>query len=83
MGSLFWILRQGCYYVNMGSMNLSKNVLKYRKLRGLTQREAERRARLPRTTLTRVETGQRSLGVLKLKALARVLRVTTDELLGG
>jgi len=76
------ILTPDWRHVNMPSMKLPNKIRKYRKLKGLTQRDVERRARLPKTTLTRVETGRRTLGVLKLKAVARVLRVSMEDLLG-
>lgn len=52
-----------------------------RKASGLTQTDVARDLGLDRSAVSRIEGGERGLGVAELAALARLLDVTVDEIL--
>lgn len=54
---------------------------KYRKERGLTQRELSERLGVTQPTITQYETGARKPDIVTLKKLAAILGCTTDQLL--
>lgn len=54
----------------------------YRKLRGMTQSELAKAAKIHRVTLARYETGHCVPSVDKAERLAAALGVTVDELIG-
>ncbi len=61
----------------------SKTLKQLRELRGFSQSELARRARLDRSFISMLESGaRRGLSTRTLLSLAAALDVTTDELLG-
>ena len=56
----------------MNPSSLGRRLRAVRKARGLTRREVEDMLRLPRTAVTRIEAGRRSVSTLELSRLARI-----------
>lgn len=56
----------------MNLNSLGRRLMAVRKARGLTRREVEDMLRLPRTAVTRIEAGRRSVSTLELSRLARI-----------
>jgi transcriptional regulator with XRE-family HTH domain len=56
---------------------------KHRHDRRWTQAELARRCQLHRTFIGSVERGERNISILNLRHIARVLRVSLDELFKG
>lgn len=54
---------------------------KYRKAKGLTQRELAKKLGTAQPTITQYETGARKPDIVTLKKLAAILGCTTDQLL--
>ncbi len=61
--------------------NLSTNVCALRKTRGLTQDQLAKMAKVPRTTLAYVESGEGNPSLKLVVQIAQALRVRTEELL--
>ncbi len=55
---------------------------KYRKEKGLTQRELAKALGVTQASITQYESGARKPDIVKLKKLAAILGCTTDQLLG-
>jgi transcriptional regulator with XRE-family HTH domain len=51
-----------------------------RALRGLTQDGLRKKAKIGRSTLVKIENGDKSVGLAQIEKVAKVLRVRTDEL---
>ena len=60
---------------------LGQRVLERRKARGWNQRQFAEQCKLHRTFVGSVERGERNISILNLRLLARVLRVSVDDLL--
>lgn len=56
-------------------------IYKYRKSRGMTQRDLAKALGVVPSTIAQYETGARKPDIVTLKKLATVLRCTTDQLL--
>lgn len=54
---------------------------KYRKAKGITQRELAKKLGVAQPTITQYETGARKPDIVTLKKLAKILGCTTDQLL--
>lgn len=54
---------------------------KYRKEKGITQRELAEKLGVTQPTITQYETGARKPDIVTLKKLAKILDCTTDQLL--
>lgn len=54
---------------------------KFRKAKGLTQRELAEKLGVTASTITQYETGARKPDIVTLKKLAAILECTTDQLL--
>lgn len=54
---------------------------KYRKAKGITQRELAEKLGVAQPTITQYETGARKPDIVTLKKLAKILGCTTDQLL--
>ena len=60
---------------------IGKNIKKYRKKKGLTQRELSKQLGVTQPTITQYENGVRKPDIVTLKKLAAILGCTTDQLL--
>lgn len=56
-------------------------IYKYRKAKGITQRELAEKLGVTQPTITQYETGVRKPDIITLKKLAAILECTTDQLL--
>lgn len=56
-------------------------IYKYRKSRGMTQRDLAKALGVVPSTIAQYETGARKPDIVTLKKIAAVLRCTTDQLL--
>lgn len=63
--------------------NLSTNICILRKSRGLTQDQLAKIAKVPRTTLAYVESGEGNPSLKLVMQIAQALRVRTEELLSS
>lgn len=63
------------------SKNLAENILQLRKARGLTQTSLAKRAQLPRSTLTHMESGTGNPSLKTIHAVAVALDISLEELL--
>jgi len=64
------------------SSSLGERIVHYRKMAGISQRVLAELAQLKPSTLSYYERGKREPNVLVITALAKVLKVTGDALLG-
>lgn len=62
---------------------IAANITRCRKLAGKNQQDIADRLNIPRTGVSRMETGDRGVDVLELVALADYLNTTIDCLLWG
>jgi len=60
---------------------LAKNIIQLRDAKGFTQSALARKAGIPRSTLTNLETGNANPSLLNLLAVANALQVNVEELL--
>jgi len=69
--------------MNTDQTNVStgKRIRKYRKDLGLSQAALAEKADLPPNTVARLERGEHSAKTLTLRKIAKVLKVTIDDLL--
>ena len=65
------------------SKNLAENVILLRKKRNLTQMELAKIAKVPRSTLTYIESGQGNPSLQNLTKLSGALQVSIEELLSA
>ena len=65
------------------SETFSKNLIRYRKIRGLSQRELAKQANLTQRMINRYENNPGSVPVEKLEAIAMILNVSIADLFGG
>lgn len=66
----------------MKSFNLSENIKRYRKEKGITQEELANKCGLSKNGLWNYENGKRQPNIDTLNKIASVLEVSFDELLG-
>lgn len=62
---------------------LGENVLKYRKIKGLSQEDLAERASLHRTYIGAIERGERNITIDTIEKIANALQVSVIELLSG
>lgn len=72
----------GNYVAPVDEKTIAKRLRDTRKARGLTQVEVARQVGIPQTLLSEYERGTVRIHAAMVAALARVLHVSTDELLG-
>jgi len=65
----------------LSQKQIGLRVMTLRKKKGLTQEELAGRIGLSRTSLTQIETGNRSLTVIELHKIAAILSISLDEFL--
>lgn len=63
-------------------MSFSENLKKFRRAKGLTQQQVANELGITKATYSGYETGRREPDVSKIKALARLLDITGDDLIG-
>ena len=61
---------------------LGKRIREVRQRKGLSQSELSRLSGIPRSLITNVEAGRRTLSLLNARAVARALGVSVDYLIG-
>jgi len=63
----------------LSKAEIGERIAELRKLKGLTQEDLARSVKISRTSLTQIESGNRSVDILELSELSKVLRFSLDD----
>jgi transcriptional regulator with XRE-family HTH domain len=63
----------------LSKTEIGERIAELRKLKGLTQEDLAKSVKISRTSLTQIESGNRSVDILELSELSKVLRFSLDD----
>ena len=63
----------------LSKAEIGERIAELRKLKGLTQEDLAKSVKISRTSLTQIESGNRSVDILELSELSKVLRFSLDD----
>ena len=63
----------------LSKVEIGERIAELRKLKGLTQEDLAKSVKISRTSLTQIESGNRSVDILELSEMSKVLRFSLDD----